>query len=599
MSNQVDEVKSKVDIVSLIGEFVELKKAGSNFKGLCPFHSEKTPSFMVSPELQIFKCFGCGESGDVISFMQKYEGMEFYEALQFLAKRAGVKLKPISGEDKGKKQKLYEINKLVSRFYGYFLLEHPSGRPALDYLLKKRGLGKKTIEQFKLGFSPNKPFALKRYLVEKKKMSLSDLEEAGVVYVKNSSGMDRMRGRVVFSLFDHRDNIVGFAGRILPWDKRDLAKYINTPETPIYHKSRVLYGLNLVKDNIRKSKVAVVVEGELDMISSWQAGVKNTVAIKGSALTKEQIRLISRYAKEVVLALDADIAGDMAARKGVILANDEGLDVRVARLGNYKDPDDMVKQDPEAYKKAIKKAVSMWDFMVESVFSKHNEKTGRGKTKISREITPILSLIKDKIVQAHYVEVVAEKLSVPSEAVSQQLLQSYVKPQERESKGQDFVEKKTRKQLLEERLLSIAFKIDNEVLNNRRYQKLFSTSLASRLLKEYKTYMKGKKNRQFDASVFAVSLPAELRQGFEDLMLKDVDGINEDDPDQYNKEAKVIVKELEALEIKERLIEVSRRIAEFEKNNNKKRLQQAKKEFGKLSNMLSELEDKNYKGIIL
>ena len=241
---------------------------------------------------------------------------------------------------------------------------------------------------------------------------------------------------------------------------------------------------------------------------------------------------------------------------------------------------------------------SMWDFMVESVFAKHNKSTGQGKAKISREIIPILSLIQDKIVQAHYVELVAAKLSVPVEAVSRQLSQSYSTTKVAEDNAA-FVEEKTRRQLLEERFLSIAFKLDNELLSKKSYQDFFSTPLAKRLVEEYKSFMKGKKKKKFSASKFTNYIPAELQKGFEDLMLQDIGSISEDNSEEYKREIQVIVRELEVLQLREKLQGVSKKIAEFENKNDKKKLQDAKKEFSKISVMLSELEDKNYKGIIL
>ena len=343
MDDHVAQVKQKTDIVSLISEYIDLKKAGRNYRAPCPFHSEKTPSFMVSPELQIFKCFGCSESGDVYSFLQKYENMDFPEALKFLADRAGIKLTQAKFRKSGEKEKLYEINNLATKFYQYILLKHSAGKEALSYLTKGRGLRAATIKTFQLGFSPDVSDAVKKFLVDKKKFRSEDLARAGILYSGGGRPVDRFMGRVVFPLLDHRGNAVGFAGRTLPSKEKSLpagkhmAKYINSPETPVYHKSNLLYGLNLTRSEIKSERQAVVVEGELDLISSWQVGVKNIVALKGSAFTQSQANLLSRFTKEVVLALDADIAGDMAARRGIAIAEAEGLEVKVARLGNYKD----------------------------------------------------------------------------------------------------------------------------------------------------------------------------------------------------------------------------------------------------------------------
>ena len=394
MADQVEEVKSKTDIVAIIGERIELKKAGRNYKALCPFHGEKTASFMVSSELQIFKCFGCGESGDVFSFLDKYEGMEFGEAMKYLADRAGVKLAPFKGSASSEKTRLYEINSLTNRFYNYMLLNHTSGKSALSYLLGERGLKLSTIKEFQLGFAPDNPFALKSFLVDKKKHDPRDVERAGVGYFRDGGFVDRLRGRVIFPLFDHRGNCVGFAGRILPsMEGRDLAKYVNTPETPVYHKGSLLYGLNMTKPNIKKKGIAIVVEGELDAMSSWQAGIKNVVALKGSAMTEDQVRLLSRFARKAILALDSDFAGDTAARKGIEVAEKAGLEVKVTKLGRFKDPDEAARKAPEEYKKDLINSVGVWDFVIDSVFSRQDAKSASGKAKISREIIPVLMSI--------------------------------------------------------------------------------------------------------------------------------------------------------------------------------------------------------------
>jgi len=360
MLQQVEEVKSKTDIVTIISQYVDLKKAGRNYKANCPFHSEKTPSFMVSPELQMYKCFGCGESGDVISFLEKYDGMEFYEALKYLAQKAGIKLEPTGFQQKGDKEKLYLLNSYAAKFYEYVLLNHKAGKIALSYLTENRGLSIDTIRSFNLGYSPDVAFALKNFLVGKKGFHEKDLENAGIVYKTERGYFDRFRGRVIFPLFDHRENVIGFAGRILPQDEdKKFAKYINTPETLLYHKSNVLYGLNLSKKEIKKQNKAIVVEGELDLISTYQIGIKNTVALKGSAFSKEQARLLGRYSKNVTLCMDSDIAGDQAAMRGINIAESEGLDVSVIELKEYKDPDDIARKNPELFKKIISKPIEI------------------------------------------------------------------------------------------------------------------------------------------------------------------------------------------------------------------------------------------------
>lgn len=599
MVDQTDEVKQKTDIVSLISEYVDLKKAGRNYRALCPFHSEKTPSFMVSSELQIYKCFGCGESGDVYSFLQKYEGMEFYEALQFLAERVGVKLAPSTFKDREGKKTLYEINNLAGKFYQYILLKHSAGKAALNYLIKKRGLKLTTIKEFQLGYSPDSPGAISKFLVDKKRYKKDDLVRAGITYLRGSTAADRFRGRIIFPLFDHRGNICGFSGRLMPGNESgEVAKYINTPETPIYHKANILYALNAARPYIKKKGFAIVVEGELDAISSWQKGFKNIVAIKGSALTEAQASLLSRFCKKVTLALDADLAGDSAARRGIKIAEGAQLLVTVASLEGYKDPDELVQNMPDKFDLAIKNAKGVWDFIVESIFSRTGAATGEGKARISREIVPILASITDEIVKAHYIEVVAKKLGVPTTAVVNQVEKTDEKTKDSKKRIEELVRPahKPRRELLEERLLSIAFSTNPEVLLDNKIERFIETPLAKRIIQKYKEFYPKKKS--FDPSLFAENLPKELVEGFAELILKETQDENETHSTRQ-KEIELIKKELEVIDIKNKLEELAKLMRDYEVTSQKQKLKKVKVEFSKLSKSLTELEEKDFGSIIL
>lgn len=603
MSDQVEEVKQKTDIVSLISGYITLKKAGRNYKANCPFHGEKTPSFMVSPELQIFHCFGCGESGDVYSFLEKYDGMEFPEALRFLAEKAGVKLESYQGSDTGEKERLYELNGLAGRFYHYVLLNHPAGKVALNYLVNDRKIKPETIKTFQLGYAPETYSALKSFLVDKKKFLPQELEKAGLGFIKGRDIIDKFRGRVIFPLFDHRGNVAGFAGRIMPGPKaNELAKYINTPETPVYHKSYLLYGLNLVKSDIKTSGYAIVVEGELDMISSWQVGIKNVVAIKGSALTDEQVRLISRFTKKIILALDSDFAGDAAARRGIVVAQKAGLDITVARMGKFKDPDDAAKAEPEYFKKALTDAVGVWDFILDSIFAKADISTGEGKSKVSSEVVPVLASIPDKIVQAHYCDLVARRLGVPAEAVSEEIVR-FEKDKRGDEKINQFVVpesvknvSKNRRQLLEERLLTLAFRSDPKFLLQDDIYRLVEIPLTKRILEEYKSY--SAKNKDFSLSGFAQRLPKELVDGYSEMTLQDLEGL-EENAEGLKKELAQVIKELKILEARHKLEELGAKIRKMEEIKDDAGLKEAQSKFSQLSKTLSGFEEEDGEGIIL
>ena len=378
---------------------------------------------------------------------------------------------------------------------------------------------------------------------------------------------------------------------------QDMAKYINTPETPVYHKSNLLYGLNITKEAIKKKSTAIVVEGELDAISSWQMGVKNTVAIKGSALTEDQIRLVSRFAKKAILALDSDIAGNEAAKKGVVLANNLGLEVKVAKLDKYKDPDEAARKDPEGYKKSLIKAVGVWDFMIDSVFAKYDGKSGAEKAKISKEITPILSSIEDSIVRAHYIKLVAKKLVVSEEAVSEQIASVTKENGLRVDTTQEAgALSKGRRELLEERLLQLAFQSDSSILSKPSIGDLIKTSLAKRMVEEYLKY--SKKRKTFDSQTFSKDLPMELLSGFSELVLR-MDEELEDNPDILKLEIDIVKRELQTLAIKEKMEDLSEKFKEDEDGADKESSNKFQEEFTKLTEKLQDLEDKKRQGIIL
>ncbi len=593
MDNQVQEVKSRTDIVSIISERIELKKAGRNYKANCPFHGEKTASFMVSPELQIFKCFGCGESGDVYSFLEKYEGMEFPEALKYLADKAGIKLIKTQFNQSSDREKLIEIHSKALKFYNYLLTTHPLGKKALEYLLKDRGLKKESIEEFQLGYSPDDSLLLKKFLVDKHKFNPQDLEKAGIAVVRGSSIYDRFNGRVIFPLFDHRGNPIGFSGRVLPWDKRDTGKYINSPESPIYHKSSVLYGLNITRQFIKKKKVAIVVEGELDLISSYQAGIKNIVAIKGSALTQEQVKLLSRFAPKFILALDSDFAGDAAARRGITVAENSGVEVKVAKITGFKDPDDAARGNIESYKNDLIHAEGVWDFLIDSVLGRFKSETGQGKSNISRELIPVLAEIEDKIVQAHYANLVAEKLQVPLIAVADQLAKFAKGESPTESVQETEQKTKSREELLEERFLILSFQYDPTSLLSGD-GRLIKSPIYKKILDELKKFPVQK---DFDAAKFGRQLPKELFDAYSLIILAENQDLA-DKPDELKKELDLVRKELKILGIKENLKVLTGRMREFEKKGDKEGLLSVQNQYNKLAKNLASLDTAGDGGII-
>lgn len=464
----LDQIKQKIDIVALISEYVALKKTGANYKGLCPFHTEKTPSFVVSPERQIWHCFGsCQDGGDIFKFLMRIENIEFTESLQILAKRAGVKLSSYApSKTTEAREKIFAVNHLASEFYNYILTSHSLGEKARDYL-KNRQINDNSIKLFSLGYSPNSWDSLTNFLA-KKGYSNSDLEAAGLVS-RSSIGhyYDRFRARLVFTLKDHRGNVVGFAGRLLDPDAKE-AKYINTAETPVYIKGDILYGLEITKEEIKKAGFAVVVEGEIDAIASYQAGVRNVVAIKGSALTAGQVSLLKHYTENVYLSLDADYAGDAAAHRGIETADTAGLNIKVVDIkriypeGQYvpKDPDELIKKDPGLWRTAVEKAVNFYDFIIDSAVTKHDPANPQEAKKIASEVAKFLAPIENLVVKNHYLKKLAAILSISQDDLETQLDKEFRKTQLSRQLGsqEQAVQTKitiSRQQLLEEYLLSL------------------------------------------------------------------------------------------------------------------------------------------------
>ena len=424
--SQVQEVKNATDIIEMVGERLALSRAGSYFKAVCPFHSEKTPSFFVSDSLQRFKCYGCGEGGDVISFLEKYEGMSFVEALEYLADRAGIKLERahFSQEDEERQQVLAALD-LAKEYYHYLLTSHSVAEVARQYL-KDRQVTSESIKVFQLGYAVNSWDGLIKYLHHKKKYALSILEKAGLIIKKGNRYYDRFRGRLIFPLLNHRGQVVGFSGRVL--DAQKQAKYINSPETIVYHKSQMLYGLSELYQEIRKQKEVVVVEGELDVISSTQAHVNQVVAIKGSALTPDHVKLLSRVVERILLALDTDQAGIEATKRAIGIAATAGLELRVVNLAGGKDPDELAKSDPDAWRRAVKGSTSVYEFFLQTALGKYQADTPEGKRQIINELADIFKGIPHAVEKDYYLDKLAQALSVSKNLVIKDIEQFGHKP---------------------------------------------------------------------------------------------------------------------------------------------------------------------------
>ncbi len=432
MENQVEEIKKKLNIVDIVSEHVALKKKGKNHVGLCPFHGEKTGSFMVNEELQIYKCFGCGAGGDVYKFLMEVEGLDFPEALEKLAGKAGVKLAERKNENRDGKRELLEVHSLATEYYHYLLTKHTAGEMARKYLAD-RGIGEKLIETFKIGYALPEWDGLSSYLVEKKKYRPEVLVAAGLASAGRGKIFDRFRGRVMFPLFDISGRVVGFSGRILPAESQSIqagrpnseeAKYINSPETAIYHKSKMLFGLAIARNEIKKKKRVVIVEGELDMISSFAAGVAETVAIKGSALTSEMMDILSRLTTNLVLALDADAAGEAAMKRSIEEAEKCGLSIKMVEIVGGKDPDEIARKKPHEWREMVEKAVPIYEFFFNKAIGRWGTDSVESIARIVKEVVPYLAKVENSVIREVWAKKLAERIGVDKQRVYEEIEKS-------------------------------------------------------------------------------------------------------------------------------------------------------------------------------
>jgi len=405
----IEEIRRSNDIVEVIGEYVNLKKAGKHYQGLCPFHGEKTPSFSVTVDKQLFHCFGCKAGGDVFNFLMRIEKIDFLEAVILLAKRAGITL-PES--EKGEKDYLYEANSLANRYFHYLLCQTKIGFTARDYL-QKRGITEKTIEKFRLGYAPKKWDSLLKVLA-KRGVTGATLEKIGLVIAKSQGGYyDRFRDRLIFPIMDVRGKVIGFGGRVMD---NTLPKYLNSPETALYSKSKNLYGLSQTHNEIKEKQQVVIVEGYLDFLSLYQSDIKNVVASLGTALTVEQAKLLARYAKEAIVAYDGDLAGAKAALRGLEILQSQGLKVRVLVLPKGEDPDSLVrKKGKETFLNLLEKALPWMDYCLELIFSDYEKIDGKSKQEIVERLLPLFSKLVSSIERDEYLRGLAEKLSIREE----------------------------------------------------------------------------------------------------------------------------------------------------------------------------------------
>jgi len=413
----VEEVKSRLAIEDVIGEYVQLKRAGRNWKGLSPFGNEKTPSFVVSPDKGIWHDFSSGKGGDVFSFVMEVEGLDFKATLELLARKAGVDLEQFRGTGGGRgpnKERLYELLELATKFYQ---VQFSKNKQALEYVLGERKFTKETALEWRLGYAPNTGTALMEF-IKSKGFTFDEAKQTGLIAQRSRGTGDMFRGRLMIPLQDPQGQVIGFTARQLDADP-NAPKYINTPQTPLYDKSRHLYGLHLAKESIRKQNVAVLVEGNLDVIASHQAGVRQVVASAGTALTEPQLKTLSRFTGDIRLAYDADKAGVNATERAIPIASKVKVSLSIIDIPSGKDPDELIKQDPKLWEQAIDKHQYALDWLMTRYGTLLDVTTAQGKRQYSDVLLPVVRSLSDDVERDHYLNAIAGTIGVSKEALGQ------------------------------------------------------------------------------------------------------------------------------------------------------------------------------------
>jgi len=416
MTSSVDQIKSKIDIVTLVSSYIKLEKAGANFKGKCPFHNEKTPSFFVSPDRGSYYCFGCQAKGDIFTFVQEFEGLDFIGSLKVLAERAGVPLEQYNASEKTEKQKLHSVLEQAVFFYEKKLTENPD---AIEYL-HKRGVTDKTINDFRIGYASAEWRELFEYLLER---GVTEKEMLAVGLIKQKEGMnscyDTFRGRIMFPINDSSGRVVGFSGRSLNPDEK-TPKYLNSPETSLFNKSEILFGLDKAKKDIRIKDYSILVEGQMDLIMLHQVGITNTVASSGTALTENHLVKLRRLSNRIIMSYDGDNAGFSASGRSSQMALSLGMELKLAVMPEGLDPADLAKDDVNRLKDCLRSSKHIIDFYVDTLLSRNLEPRKLGQ-EIQKKVLPFVALLTSTIEKSHFIKSIAQKTFIKEEALWDEL----------------------------------------------------------------------------------------------------------------------------------------------------------------------------------
>jgi len=590
-SNLVDDIKNKLDIVDVISGYIRLQKAGRNYKATCPFHSEKSPSFMVSPERQLWKCFGCGKGGSIFDFVMEIEGIEFGDALKILAQRAGIELKKIDPKLKTERTRLYEICELANRFFIKQMEASSAGKEMQKYLIG-RGLKAKTIKEWQIGYAPNQWRSLKDFL-NKQGYPNQEISKTGLVIEteKNTSHdkyYDRFRDRIIFPIRDINGVAIGFTGRENPNNPDDrMGKYMNIPNTLLYDKSRAIYGLNKAKLEIKKKNLCILVEGQTDVIMSHQAGFVNVIASSGTALTDQQLVIIKRYTENLSIAFDTDLAGEMATKRGIDLALKFGFNTKVISLPDNQDPAGYIQKNPSLWEKAVGKAQDLIEFYLNNAILRNDPETVEGKKEISKSVLPMIKKISNKVEQAHWLQKTASKLKVQESVLIEEM--EKIKDSDLEggfsslNKNIEVISSRNKTDELEEYVIGLLL-MKND--NFKECKKEASYLFTDPGLEEIFKILKKSKGKKVNLKDLKKKIPSDLASNLDELSFKIEAQMSLTDEFDLNKEIKFCFNQLKKRYFHNKLNYLNLAIKEAEDKQNKSSIKKLTAEFNKLSKQM-------------
>ncbi len=586
-SSPVDEIKNKLDVVDIIQGYIRLQKAGRNYKAPCPFHSEKTPSFMVSSERQLWRCFGCGKGGSIFDFIMEMEGVEFGDALKILAQRAGVELKKVDPKLKTERTRIYEICQLANRFFVKQLEASKAGKEMQKYLLN-RGLKQGIIKDWQIGYAPNQWRSLKDFL-NKQGYPNQEILKAGLAIETEKKGIgdgyyDRFRDRIMFPIRDINGVIVGFTGRENPNNPDErMGKYLNTPNTLIYDKSRILYGLDKAKLEIKKNNSCLLVEGQTDVIMSHQAGFANAVASSGTALTPDQLRIIKRYTENLAMAFDTDLAGETATKRGIDLALQFGFNTKVISLPDNQDPAGYIQKNPSLWKEAVNKAQELIEFYLDRAFTRNNEQTAKGKKEISKAVLPMIKRISNKVEQAHWLQETAKRLKVQEAVLIEEMDKVKDVDLDIQTPEQRISDLPNEANNLEEYTLGLIL-TDNKSLKGCKREPCYLFTNPD--LEEIFEVLKKTKGKKINLNNLKKKLPTRLVNRINEIAFKMETQKNLAEEFESNKEAKFCFSQLKRRYLQEKLNGLNLAIREAESKKDKVTLKKLTNQFNKLSKQI-------------